>query len=113
MDLIELGLKTTGFNIIPNLFAFKIKDLFEIFRDKFGLKYTLGKPRISEKLHEMMISKEEVPRTYYDNDKNVYLMHYSNIYKGKFKWEEFTSDVTTVSKSDLHELLAKHNYFKI
>ena len=113
MDLIELGLKTTGFNIIPNLFAFKIKDLFEIFRDKFGLKYTLGEPRISEKLHEMMISKEEVPRTYYDNDKNVYLMHYSNIYKGKFKWEEFTSDVTTVSKSDLHELLAKHNYFKI
>ncbi len=71
MDLIELGLKTTGFNIIPNLFAFKIKDLFEIFRDKFGLKYTLGKPRISEKLHEMMISKEEVPRTYYENEKNV------------------------------------------
>ena len=24
---------------------FKIKHLFEIFKDKFGLKYTLGKPK--------------------------------------------------------------------
>tara|TARA_Y100000114_G_scaffold157230_1_gene188216 strand:+ start:4987 stop:5919 length:933 start_codon:yes stop_codon:yes gene_type:complete len=112
MDLIELALDKTGFNVIPNLFSFKIKHLFEIFRDKFGLKYTLGKPRISEKLHEMMISKEEVPRTFYDNENNVYLMHYKNIYEGKFSWDEFTSDVTLLPKQDLHELLAKYDYFK-
>lgn len=112
MDLIELALDKTGFNVIPNLYSFKIKDLFEIFRDKFGLKYTLGQPRISEKLHEMMISKEEVPRTYYDNINNVYLMHYSNIYEGKFDWEEFTSDVTLLPKQDLDKLLVKYNYFK-
>ena len=59
MDLIEQGLKVTGYNLIPNLKSFKIKDLFEIFNEEFNLEYTLGTPRISEKLHEMMISKEE------------------------------------------------------
>ena len=39
-------------------------------------------------------------------------MHYKNIYKGKFKWDEFTSDVTLVPKQDLHELLVKYDYFK-
>ena len=59
-----------------------------------------------------MISKEEVPRTFYDNENNVYLMHYKNIYEGKFSWDEFTSDVTLLPKQDLHELLAKYDYFK-
>jgi len=112
MDLIELGLKTTGFNVIPNLSSFKIKDLFEIFKEDHGLKYTSGEPRISEKLHEMMISKEEVPRTYYDKTNDVYLMHYKNIYGGEFEWDNFTSDITVFSKGELRELLQSHFYFK-
>ena len=59
MDLIEQGLKISGYNIIPYLKSFKVKDLFEIYCDNFNLKYNIGKPRISEKLHEMMFSKEE------------------------------------------------------
>ena len=39
----------------------------------------MGVPRISEKLHEMMISIEESPRTHYTKDHDAYYMHYKNI----------------------------------
>lgn len=117
MDLIELGLKTRGYNIIPNLKAFKVKDLFEIYQDKFNLKYTIGKPRISEKLHEMMISKEETSRTYYEFDKNTFYMHYKDtvpIGARSYRYidEEFTSDKVCVSKEELTKILEFYNYFK-
>lgn len=60
MLLIEKGLNVSGYNVIPNLKSFLVKDLFEIYAEEFGLKYNLGEPRISEKLHEIMIAKEEI-----------------------------------------------------
>jgi len=111
MDLIEIGLEKDGVNVIPNLKAFKVKDLFEIFADKFGLEYNLGEPRISEKLHEMMISKEEAPRTTYELKNNAYVMHYKDLSPDPFEGE-FTSDTVCVSKDELIELLESYNYFK-
>lgn len=111
MDLIEYGLDVDGYNVIPNLKSFLIKDLFEIFAEKFGLKYKMGVPRISEKLHEMMISIEETPRTYYDERLNSFFMHYKNIADNKIDFE-FTSDKTAVSKKDLEKLLESYGYFK-
>ena len=115
IDLIELGLQVTGYNIIPNLKSFKVKDLFEIYQEEFGLEYEIGVPRISEKLHEVMISKEEVPRTIYDNHNNVYYMHYKNINTDsvKFDWSEFTSDITVVNKQELKLILQKYEYFDL
>ncbi len=111
MDLIEYGLEVDGYNVIPNLKSFLIKDLFEIFAEKFGLKYKMGVPRISEKLHEMMISIEEAPRTYYNEKLDSYFMHYRDIADKRIDFE-FTSDKTVVSKEDLEKLLEKHEYFK-
>ena len=111
MDLIEYGLEVDGYNVIPNLKSFLIKDLFEIFAEKFGLKYKMGVPRISEKLHEMMISIEEAPRTYYNEKLDSYFMHYKDIADNRIDFE-FTSDKTVVSKEDLEKLLEKHGYFK-
>lgn len=113
IDLIEYGLHTTGYNIIPNLKSFKVQDLFEIYKEKFGLEYELGEPRISEKLHEVMISKEEVPRTFYNNKNDVYYMHYKDINSipNKFSWEEFTSDITVVNKQELETILQSYEYF--
>lgn len=111
MDLIEIGLQKDGVNVIPNLKAFKVKDLFEIFAEKFGLIYTIGEPRISEKLHEMMISKEEAPRTTYELKNNTYVMHYKDISDDPFEGE-FTSDTVCVSKDELVKLLESYNYFK-
>jgi len=98
-------------NVIPNLKSFKIKDLFEIYNEEFNLEYILGTPRISEKLHEMMISKEELPRTYYNSSDNTYYMHYKEIQE---KWDsrEFTSDVVCMSKDELKNILKIYNYFK-
>lgn len=111
MDLIEYGLEVDGYNVIPNLKSFLIKDLFEIFAEKFGLKYKMGVPRISEKLHEMMISIEEAPRTYYDKKLDSYFMHYKNIADNNIDLE-FTSDKTVVSKEELEKILEGYNYFK-
>jgi UDP-N-acetylglucosamine 4,6-dehydratase len=109
IDLIEKGLKVTGFNVIPHLKAFKIQDLFEIFKEEFGLEYTLGEPRISEKLHEMMISEEESSRV--KSEDGVYYMHYKNIYNPDNIYK-FTSDQTVVSKEELKQILISYNYFK-
>ena len=111
MDLIEIGLEKDGVNVIPNLKAFKVKDLFEIFAEKFGLTYETGEPRISEKLHEMMISKEEAPRTTYELKNNTYVMHYKDLSDDPFSGE-FTSDTVCVSKDELIEILESYNYFK-
>ena len=111
VTLVTLGLKTTGYNVIPNLQAFKVKDLFEIYADRFGLKYTLGSPRISEKLHEMMVANEEVSRTYYNPEEDTFYMHYKDITKSPIK-EEMTSDKVTVSKEDLLKCLENYDYFK-
>lgn len=111
MDLIEYGLQVDGYNVVPNLKSFYVKDLFEIFAEKFGLKYKIGTPRISEKLHEMMISIEEAPRTFYDSEKDAYYMHYKNIADTCIDFE-LTSDKTVVTKEELGNILNKYGYFK-
>jgi len=111
INLIEEGLKVNGFNVIPNLKSFSVKDLFEIYKEMFGLKYIIGKPRVSEKLHEMMISKEETNRTFFDKNKNMYFMHYKNIYDGDIK--EFTSDNVLMSKNELYDYLLNKNFYML
>lgn len=110
IELIEEGLKVNGFNLIPNLKSFSIKDLFEIYKEEFGLKYTIGIPRVSEKLHEMMISSEEYSRTFFNKENNLYYMHYKNIYDKGVK--EFTSDKVVLSKEELYDYLKNKNFYK-
>tara|TARA_R100000988_G_C3930296_1_gene131061 strand:- start:124 stop:753 length:630 start_codon:yes stop_codon:yes gene_type:complete len=121
MNLIEKGLNVSGYNVIPNLKSFLVKDLFEIFAEEFGLEYKVGEPRISEKLHEIMIAEEESPRTYYDKMDDVYYMHYENMAKDSVKVlhneaetinNKFGSDDVIISKNDLRHMLKKYNYFK-
>lgn len=113
VSVIENSFNLTGFNIIPNIPSFKIKDLFEIYKEEFGLKYTLGQPRISEKIHEIMIAKEEVPRTYLDKKTNLYLMHYQKIYNdSNVNFEEFSSANVLITKQDLYKRLQEKNFFR-
>lgn len=110
INLIEEGLKVNGFNLIPKLSSFSIKDLFDIYKEEFGLKYTIGVPRVSEKLHEMMISAEETNRTFFNSEKNIYYMHYKNIYNDNIL--EYTSDKVVMSKDELHKFLINKNYYE-
>ena len=113
IDCIEYALETTGHNIIPNLKAFKVKDLFEIYQEKFGLVWEKGEPRISEKAHEQMAGPQEIDRMFYDKKHNIYLMHHKNIHKTvKFPENGFSSEYFTVNKEDLEKMLSDFNYFK-
>jgi len=113
MDLIEHALKMNGVNVVPNLRSFKVLDLFEIYAEKFGLQYINGEPRISEKLHEIMISAEEMPRTYYNKENNIYVMHYKDISKEMPSiGSEYSSKDVVVNKYELDQILRKYNYFR-
>jgi len=118
MQLIEFGLSLNGYNVIPFVKSFRIKDLFDIYNEKFGLTYKLGEPRISEKIHELMISKEEMPRVNYDIETNNFYMHYEKIQTGvehpvEFPNDEYSSKDFVVSKAELIDILEKNNYFAI
>lgn len=111
IDLIEVALKVNGHNVIPNVKSFKIKDLFEIYEDIFDLKYTMGIPRISEKLHEIMASSEELPRI--KKIDNYFYMHYKNVYNEiTFPNNEYSSKDVCLSKEELDSVLKFYNYFK-
>ncbi len=112
MDCVEYALKRDGFNIIPNLKSFKIKDLFEIYAEEYGMKWTLGSPRISEKYHEQMISPYERERVTYDKEHDMFLLHNKHVYnENVLSKSGLTSEECVVTKDELKTLLKKNNYF--
>ena len=116
VDLVEIASKYTGYNIVPNIKAFLVKDLFEIYQEKFGLKWKMGAPRISEKDHEQMISPYEVNRVSYDKNNDVFLIHYKNsgdVDQALFpKNKGFDSGDACISKSELSKILEKSDFYK-
>ncbi len=113
VDCIEYALETTGHNIVPNLKAFKVKDLFEIYAEEFGLVWDIGLPRISEKIHEQMIAPQEIDRVFFDKENNMYLMHYKNVHGlNVLPTNGLSSEDCVISKSELKEMLKEFNYFK-
>jgi UDP-N-acetylglucosamine 4,6-dehydratase/5-epimerase len=106
---ITLGI--SGYNVIPKAKSFLIKDLFEIYKEEFGLDYITTEPRISEKIHEIMISKEEVPRVTAMSSTEYLFMHNKKIFNEvDFVNNEYSSKDCLVSKDKLYEIL-KTNYF--
>lgn len=110
IDVVDYSLGIDGYNVIPKIGSMRIGDLFEIYRDRFGLRYTNSQPRISEKIHETMISYEESFRCNYDSDNEVYLMHYKDI--TNTKQFQFNSSDVVLSYDELDGLLQSYNYFK-
>jgi UDP-glucose 4-epimerase len=111
IDLIEEGLKVSGYNVIPNVNSFKIEDLFELYKELFGLQYTIDVPRISEKIHEIMVSNEEQSRIKQVDD--YYYMHYKNTFNEvSFVNNEYSSKDVCATREELNTMLQKFNYFK-
>ncbi len=110
---VDYALGLSGVSVVPALRSMRIADLFEIYREHFGLEYTIGEPRISEKLHEQMIASAETDRVSHDLYNNMYTIHYKNI-SGVVKLPPvgYSSELYTMSKTELDFLLSKHNYFK-
>ena len=116
IDLIFKGISYDQVSIIPKSKSLKILDLFEIFNEHFNLKFNIGYPRIGEKIHEVLVSKEEVTRLCNSDCKTFYILRpslptvqsdFNQILKG-----EYNSKDCLISKSELNRILAKFNYFK-
>ena len=113
IECIEVALNNAGYNIVPNLKSFKVKDLFEIFSEEFGLKWNMGVPRISEKLDEQMISTYETPRTVYDLENDMYMIHYSKVFNSIILPQTgLSSENCLVTKEQLRDILKQYDYFK-
>ncbi len=111
-EYIEYALQHTGYNVIPNIKAFKVKDLFDIFTEKFGLRWEMGVPRLSEKTHEHLFAEHEIPRARFHREKNVFLVHHKNIIN-KLTIEDVSfSSEKAISKKEFDTFLAKKNYFR-
>ncbi len=110
VDLIEKSLCYNGYNIIPKLKSMKILDLFEIFREQFGLKYSISSPRSCEKIHEIMTSQDEVSRMKLDDQ--IYLLHQEKIFNElSFKNNQYSSQDHTITKEELYEFLKLKNFY--
>ena len=116
IDLILKGISYDQVSIIPKSRSLKIIDLFEIFKEKFGLKFNIGYPRIGEKIHEVLVSKEEITRLYKSDCGTFYILKpslpkfqsdFTQLIKG-----DYSSKDCLISKSELNKILHKFNYFK-
>jgi UDP-N-acetylglucosamine 4,6-dehydratase/5-epimerase len=113
VNLIITSVKYTGCNIIPVAKSFKIKDLFDIYKDGFGLDYELKTPRTGEKIHEIMASSEEIRRMEYIKEDNIYLLYpKKDINTLKFKDIDYSSKDYCISKDELYLYLKNKNFYK-
>lgn len=111
VNLIEKCLNYTGYNVVPILNSIKIIDLFEIYKEKFGLQYTVSSPRPCEKIHEIMASGDEIVRMKKEND--IYLMHQKQVYNQLyFEDNQYSSKNNLITKQNLINILKNKNYFK-
>ena len=115
-EAIDLVLKSTKYsrcNLIPDAKSFKILDIFEIFKEEFGLKYSIGEPRAGEKIHEIMASSEEIRRMEYLKDDNIYKLNPTkDVNNVKFINNEYSSRDFCLSKEDLYNYLKNKNFYK-
>lgn len=115
-DAVDLVLKSPKYekcNIIPFSKSFKIKELFEIYHETFGLSYKISTPRVGEKIHEIMASSEEIRRMEHIEDDNIFLLHpQKNISKLDFVDNEYSSKNTCISKDELLLYLKNKNFYK-
>ncbi len=113
ISLIEKSLKYTNVNIIPVAKSFLILDLFEIFKENYGLKFNVSTPRSGEKIHEIMASSEEIPRMQFKKEEDIYLLHQQKTFSQlSFANNEYSSKDNCLSKNELNQFLKKFNYFK-
>ena len=115
-DAIDLILKSfmyNGCNIIPLINSFKIKDLFDVYQEEFGLKYEVTTPRAGEKIHEIMASSEEIRRMKYIKKDNLYIMEPKKEFnKILLLNNEYSSRDYCLSKKELKVYLKSKNFYK-
>ena len=110
VDLIEHGLTNskTGDTIIPELISMKVKDLIEIFSEKYNKPIKIIGIKPGEKLLESLINKSQSARL---KKYNSYT-HIESIYTFNEEIEEallhdYNSEINPLSKLELYQYLEK------
>ena len=112
IDLIEIALfgKYSGANIVPKLWSFKVKDVFDIYKEKFGLSYSMDKPRTGEKIHEILLSSNDAERTIFDEELDIFVNYPNSTFETLgFSGGDYSSKDNCISKNQLYSLLKEKN----
>lgn len=113
IDLIVKSVNYEMCSLIPIAKSFKVKDLFDIFAEEFGLKYVISNPRSGEKIHEIMASSEEIRRMHLSKEDNLYLLYpKKEFHELNFKNDEYSSRDNCLTKNELYEHLKKKDFYR-
>lgn len=101
VDLVLYSLQNTcGSVVVPKLKSFLVKDMFDLYKEYHNLKYVIGQPRVGEKLHELMVGKEEINRT---TEMDQYmLIHPHFIAENATLLNPYSSDRYVITKDELY-----------
>lgn len=110
--LVDEALKTTAHSIVPKLKSFYVKDLFELYRERFGLRFAVTPAANSiERDHECMVSKEDAIRT--ASRGNYFHIHYCREFERPTLVNgEYCSADCAMEKDELDEFLSNHNWYQ-
>jgi UDP-N-acetylglucosamine 4,6-dehydratase len=110
IECIEHALNLNRATVVPKIESFLVKNIFDIYRTEFGLKYKVGGLRLNEKIHEDLISISEAPCTTFDSEINDYIIYTSpQIVNIKFGID---SSQTIVSYSETLQYLIANRFFQ-
>jgi UDP-N-acetylglucosamine 4,6-dehydratase/5-epimerase len=106
-----LGLSNV--TVIPKINSFLVKDVFDIYKKEFGLRYNIGKPRLNEKLHEDIITSDETERLIYSIETDNYIIFQTPTQKiNKIFYSNVASDKFVVTKDYLYKYLQGKRFFQ-
>lgn len=102
VDLVLYSLnKAEKVVVVPKLKSFLVKDLFDLYKEFHKLKYIIKEPRVGEKIHEIMIGKEELQRTTF-TDNHFFISPQKNLTTMEIT-EPYSSDNHIMSKDELYQ----------
>jgi len=103
----------TGVNVVPKIPSARIKDIFDLFKAEFGLRYVMASPRVGEKIHEVMASSEEIRRMKFNESLGLYTIDpHREFNELSFENNEYSSRDCCLTPQELYETLASHSFFK-
>ena len=110
VDLIEHAIlhSVSGDIVIPKIISMKVKDLIEIFSEKYNKPIIIGKLRPGEKMHESLINETQA-MSMIETDNYYYIKPpYANICIPE-QAKDYNSSMNQLSKEQLKEYLLKLN----
>lgn len=92
---------------IPKLKSIRIKDLLEIYKEEFNLKYRVSNPRANEKIHELMFSSEEAPRI---TERESFFVISKDSTDSEIR-KQYSSEDNIMEKEELYRELKSNGFF--